>query len=232
VLGHREQILQSWITAVDQHPNISTSDNLTYTRLLDHLPELCTELAGLLKQPNAHDIKRDVKQDARAHGWKRWRQGYKLEELIREICLIRRNFNDTWIKTFAVMNAHFNVDAQNTARRVVEWFFDNVIVEATVQFVEEHQQALHQLNAQLKPKGTANAEFVQRITHVLREPLGPLLLGLEVLLGEETLSPRGVEMIGVLQRGVKKEAQAIEELLRSTELFEKDAGEKITATSI
>jgi hypothetical protein len=30
-------------------------------------------------------------------------------------------------------------------------------------------------------------------------------------------------MIGVLQRGVKKEADAIEELLRSTELFEKDA---------
>ena len=30
-------------------------------------------------------------------------------------------------------------------------------------------------------------------------------------------------MIGLLQRGVKKEADAIEELLRSTELFEKDA---------
>jgi hypothetical protein len=31
-------------------------------------------------------------------------------------------------------------------------------------------------------------------------------------------------MIGLLHRGVKKEADAIEELLRSTELFEKDAG--------
>jgi hypothetical protein len=54
---------------------------------------------------------------------------------------------------------------------------------------------------------------------------GPLLLGLEVLLREEPLSPRGVEMIGVLQRGVRKEAKAIEELLRSTELFEKDASQ-------
>ncbi len=79
------------------------------------------------------------------------------------------------------------------------------------------------MNARLKPSATGNAEFVQRITHILREPLGPLLLGLEVLLREESLSPRGVEMIGLLQRGVQKEAQAIEELLRSTELFEKDA---------
>jgi len=105
----------------------------------------------------------------------------------------------------------------------VECFFDNVIIEATVQFVEEHQEAVRQLNARLKPSITGNAEFVQRITHLLREPLGPLLLGLEVLLREESLSPRGVEMVEVLHRGVKKEADAIEELLRSTELFEKDA---------
>ena len=107
----------------------------------------------------------------------------------------------------------------------MECFFDNVIIDATVQFVEEHQEAVRQLNAGLEPTVAGNAEFVQSITHLLREPLGPLLLGLEVLLREEALSPRGVEMIGVLQRGVKKEAQAIEELLRSTELFEKDAAQ-------
>jgi signal transduction histidine kinase len=81
------------------------------------------------------------------------------------------------------------------------------------------------LNAQLEKRGPANAEFVQRITHLLREPLGPLLLGLEVLRREETFSPRGAEMIEVLQRGVRKEAQAIEELLRSTEFFEKEAAQ-------
>ena len=105
----------------------------------------------------------------------------------------------------------------------MESFFDNVIIEATVQFVEEHQEAVRQMNGTVKPNVPGNAEFVQRITHLLREPLGPLLLGLEVLLREESLSPRGGEMIGLLQRGVKKEADAIEELLRSTELFEKDA---------
>lgn len=215
MFARREQILQSWIAAVDQHPNISTSDNLTYTQLLDHLPELCTELAALLKQPNAQEIQREARQDARAHGWKRWRQGYKLEELIREICLIRRNFIDTWLKAFAALDERFDFDAQNAARRLVESFFDNVIIEATVQFVEEHQEAVRQLHAGLKPTATNDPEFTQRITHLLREPLGPLLIGLEVLLHEEALSPRGVEMIGLLQRGVKKEAEAIEELLRS-----------------
>src|SRR5262249_13533573 len=209
----------------DRHPNISTSDKLTYTQLLDHLPELCTELAALLKEPDAKEIKREAKQDARAHGWKRWRQGYKLDELIREICLIRRNFIDTWLKAFAATDARLDFDAQNAARRVVESFFDNVIIEATVQFVEERQEAVRRLSATLKPRETGNAEFVQRITHLLREPLGPLLLGLEVLLREESLSPRGVEMIEVLHRNVQKEAQAIEELLRSTELFERNVAQ-------
>jgi len=222
VLAQRQQILQSWIAAVEKNPDISTSDNLTYTQLLDHLPELCTELGALLKQPNAQEIKREARHDARAHGWKRWRQGYKLEELIREICLIRRNFIDTWLKAFAAVEKRFDLDAQNAAQRIVECFFDNVIIEATVQFVEEHQEALHQLNAGLEARVAGNSEFVQRITHLLREPLGPLLLGLEVLLREEALSPRGAEMIGVLQRNVKKEAEAIEELLRSTELSEKN----------
>lgn len=227
MLAQREQILHSWIAAVEKHPGISTSDNLTYTQLLDHLPELCTELGALLKQPNAQEIKREARHDARAHGWKRWRQGYKLEELIREICLIRRNFIDTWLKTFALVNKRFDLNAQNAARRIVECFFDNVIIEATVQFVEEHEEALHQLNAGVEPEVVDNAEIVQRITHLLREPLGPLLLGLEVLLREESLSPRGVEMIGVLQRNVKKEAEAIEELLRSTELSEKKSSLKL-----
>jgi signal transduction histidine kinase len=120
------------------------------------------------------------------------------------------------------VDKRFDLHAQNAARRVLEGFFDNVIIEATVQFVEEHQEAVSQLNSALKPKGTANAEFVQRITHLLREPLGPLLLGLEVLLREESLSARGVEIIEILHRNVQKEAQAIEELLRSTEFFEKD----------
>ena len=218
VLAHREQILQSWIAAVDKHPNISTSDSLTYAQLLDHLPELCTELAALLKHPDAQQVKREARHDARAHGWKRWRQGYKLEELIREICLIRRDFINTWPKAFADKEARFDPDAQDAARRVVEVFFDNVIVEATVQFVEERQEAVCQLHAEGPSGEPSNSEFIQHITHQLREPLGPLLLGLEVLLREEALSPQGVEMIEVLQRGVKKEAEAIEELLRSLAL--------------
>jgi signal transduction histidine kinase len=217
VLCHREEILRSWIAAIDQQPNISASDNLTYTQLLDHLPELCSELAALLRQPEAKDTKREAKRDAQAHGWKRWRQGYKLDELIREICLVRRDFIDTWLPRFSDMDARFDMDAQNSAHRASECFFDEVVIEATVQFVDERDEAVRQANAgapEATPKGAVTkAEFIKLVTHRVREPLGPLLFALEVLLHEESLSPHAVEMIQVLQRGVKDEARAIEELL-------------------
>src|SRR5215831_8770503 len=120
VLSHREEILRSWITVIDQQPKISASDNLTYTQLLDHLPELCSELAALLTQPEAKDTKREAKRDAQAHGWKRWRQGYRLDELIREVCLVRRDFINTWLPRFSDMDARFNIEARNATQRVVE----------------------------------------------------------------------------------------------------------------
>jgi hypothetical protein len=218
VLANREQILRSWITTVDRHPKISSSDNLTYGQLLDHLPELCGELAAFLKRPDADSVKREIKRDAKAHGWKRWRQGYKLDELIREICLVRRDLVDSWLPSFAATNASFDIDAQNRARRVVERFFDNVIIEATVQFVEEHQQGGHQATAGLpsrkKARAAAKKELVRLVSHQMREPLAPLLFALEILLLKESLSAQGVEMIRILQRGIKKETRAIEELLR------------------
>jgi signal transduction histidine kinase len=226
VLSHREEILRSWIAVVDRHPKISASDNLTYTQLLDHLPELCTELAALLKQPNAKHIKTEAKHDAKAHGRKRWRQGYKLDELIREICLVRRDFIDTWLPPISATNVRLDIEAQNPTRRVVEDFFDNVIIEATAQFVEEHDQAERQVNAGVREakegKAGARRKFIRLVTHRLREPLGPLLLGLEMLLHDKSVSPGAIEMIEMLQRGVKEEARAIEELLSFIECFVTD----------
>ena len=169
------------------------------------------------------DIKREAKRDAQAHGWKRWRQGYKLDELIREICLVRRDFVDTWLLRFSTVNTNFDTDAQNGTRRVVEHFFDNVIIEATMQFVDEHDHAVRQLNAgprAVRRMGASSkAEFMKLVTHRIREPLGPLLLGLEVLLQERSLSAGAIEMIELLDRSIKAEARAIEELLSFVESF-------------
>src|SRR5947199_10643175 len=59
----------------------------------------------------------------------------------------------------------------------------------------------------------ANAELISLIEHRLREPLGPTLLVLQLLLREESLSQQGVGLIRMLQRNIKEEVRAITDLL-------------------
>ena len=75
--------------------------------------------------------------------------------------------------------ADTNMDAQSAARRVVECFFDNVIIEATVQFVDEYQEALRQSNSGLEMKVmTASAPQANAL-----QTSPPLLIPPSVMMG-------------------------------------------------
>ena len=67
--------------------------------------------------------------------------------------------------------------------------------------------------------GPARSELIKLIRHRLHEPLGPTLLVLQLLLREESLSPQGVALIRMLQRSIKDEVRAIQELLTIIETF-------------
>ena len=67
--------------------------------------------------------------------------------------------------------------------------------------------------------GPARSELIKLIRHRLHEPLGPTLLVLQLLLREESLSPQGVALIRMLQRSIKEEVRAIQELLTVIETF-------------
>lgn len=68
-------------------------------------------------------------------------------------------------------------------------------------------------------KESANAELIALIEHRLREPLGPTLLVLQLLLRQESLSPQGIALIRMLQRSIKEEVRAIGKLLSIMRTF-------------
>ena len=68
-------------------------------------------------------------------------------------------------------------------------------------------------------RDATNAELIALIEHRLREPLGPTLLVLQLLLREESLSPQGIGLIRMLQRNIKEEVRAITDLLTLMRTF-------------
>ena len=106
LLAHREEIIAEWLRAVERNPDISSFDHLNYKEeLIDHLPELCQELTELLKSPQSDQSRAEVSRAARVHGKYRWRQGYRLEEVMREASIVRRIISHNWVDAFARRSA-------------------------------------------------------------------------------------------------------------------------------
>jgi signal transduction histidine kinase len=205
LLARREDILRLWIAGVDRSPEITSSNGLTYKQLLDHLPQLCGELAELLKHPA---VERPPEAASNAHGRKRWQQGYLLEEVIREMQLLRRHLFEKWLPEFARQNDFLVGETKRTAKKIVHGFFDEVIIASVIQFVAESAEDGQEMKHR----------FLSLISHELRTPLTPVLLAVESLRSEPDLSKNAGQMIDIISRNVELEARLIDELLAVSQL--------------
>jgi signal transduction histidine kinase len=227
LLARREEIIGQWLQAVEQNPEISSSHHLNYKELVDHLPKLCQDLAELLKSPQSNQNRSEVSRAARVHGNYRWRQGYRLEEVIREASIVRRILFHNWMDAYAREEPNFEGETRRTAENIIHQAVEDVIADSAKQFVEEQQKSTSHLNSQLadalaevrQQKAAADAannakdRFLAMLSHELRTPLNPILLWANATLEEEQLAPSLKEGIQMVRRNVELEASLIDDLL-------------------
>jgi signal transduction histidine kinase len=227
LLTHREEIIGEWLRAVEQNTGISSSDDLKYRELVDHLPQVFEDLAELLKSPQSYEKRVDVSQAARVHGKHRWRQGYKLEEVIREASIVRRILFRDWVEAYAKEVPEFKGEPRKAAENLIHQVVDDVVTDSAEQFVEEQQKNLIKLNAELadalaevrqqkaaaKAANQAKDVFLAMLSHELRTPLNPILLWVNATLKEEQLAPSLKEGLEMIRRNVELETHLIDDLL-------------------
>ncbi|MBV9009495.1 MAG: PAS domain S-box protein [Verrucomicrobia bacterium] len=134
-------IIDRWLRAVDRRPDRDSAANLTIQQLVDHLPELCKDLAERLRHAGQSHAASE-NHHAHVHATHRWEQGYRLDELIREAGVVRRIVTIDLLQAFAAETANFDAAAEMEARRIIEHFFNDVLVESAEQFSEEKEAAL------------------------------------------------------------------------------------------
>src|SRR6266513_4863856 len=228
LLAHREEIIGEWLRAVEQNPDISSFDHLKdKEELLDHLPELCQNLAELLRFPQSDQNRAEVSRAARVHGKYRWRQGYRLEEVIREASIVRRILSHNWLDAYARKAPTLDGGTRRAAENIIHQAVDDVISDSAEQFVEEQLKSTNDLNSQLadalaevrQQKAAANAannakdRFLAMLSHELRTPLNPILLWANATLEEEQTAPSLKEGIQMVRCNVELEASLIDDLL-------------------
>jgi hypothetical protein len=81
----QETIVRDWTERVALDRRVNSDARLSYLQLVDHIPEIVEELQFALAGRNGGQML----QEGKEHGRQRWRQGYELKEVVRELTLLR-----------------------------------------------------------------------------------------------------------------------------------------------
>ena len=82
----QETIVRTWTEKVTSDRRINSDARLSYLQLVDHVPQIVEELQDALAAANGEH---PMLTQGREHGRQRWRQGYELKEVVRELTLLR-----------------------------------------------------------------------------------------------------------------------------------------------
>ncbi|WP_371880889.1 sensor histidine kinase [Caballeronia sp. S22] len=217
----RNRLMESWMTVVSL--DAEDFDRLTYEELADHLPNLLDELCQALEAEDLERVGTAMERDARRHGLVRWRQGYRIEELIRELDLFHQVLVES-LDRFVDSNAGFARTHERQARRLITEALDLVTLASIRAVVHERDQKfaedagkLERANHELLLRQQAVSELhesrlqiTRSVAHDIRNFLNAFSLAIQLI--ERTPSKNGPALM-MAKRHVSDMAQLVNDMV-------------------
>ena len=179
--NRREAILQAWQSAIKRDPALTTGDSLPRVQLYDHIPAMLLTFERELYRSPADAIeagKEAGQAPAAAHGLQRWRQGYDLREVTRELgklneCVVAE------LDSYTEANPEVSHATIAAARRLWAALCSTGIEESVGQYFELQQQEaaghvkdLESVLAEIRAVEQQRADLWRQAAHDLRGNLG------------------------------------------------------------
>jgi signal transduction histidine kinase len=167
VRAERTRLTEQWMNAVFGDTDLVEADKLTYQQLADHLPEILDGLCAALDVEDLERVETAIERNARKHGEVRWRQGYRIEELVRELDLFHQVLAAA-LEEFAALDSTFTRRHESRARRLIAETFSMVTLTSIKEVVSERDRKIDEYTGRLE---RANHELVlkQRLVSDLYE---------------------------------------------------------------
>jgi signal transduction histidine kinase len=146
--GQQAALTEQWLLSVTRDHDIPSSDRLTHEQLLDHLPRMYEELCDFLRD-RAASLKAEAQVEGREHGRWRWKDGYRIDELVRELEAFRRIFVSALLR-YRELDARFSGSAAASATLALHEFFAEMITGSVRQYSVEQQVLLQSHVKQLE----------------------------------------------------------------------------------
>ena len=234
--GRQDAILRAWQGEINRDPKLSTGDALPRGQLLDHIPAILAIFVTELRSaagPAASDQVAAAKQageaPATAHGLQRWRQGYDLREVTREL----GKLNECVIAELdAYAEAHPRTSHASTAaaRRIWSALASTAIEQSVGQYFEleqreaiGHLQDLETALDEAQRLEEQRAELWRQAAHDLRGNLGVVANATVALTHTSLQEPSRDDFVRILMRNVTSLHHLLEDV---TSLARLQAGQE------
>jgi hypothetical protein len=170
----RTRLTERWLKAVFDDAGVVEADNLTYEQLADHLPKILDELCEALDAEALERAEPAIEGAARQHGVVRWRQGYRIEEVVRELDLFHETLASA-LEVFANTDSTFTRRHERRARRLIAEALSFVALTSIREAVgerdrklDEYTRKLERVNDELTRKQRLVSELYESRMHITR----------------------------------------------------------------
>jgi signal transduction histidine kinase len=143
------ELTERWMKAVFQDAELTEADRLTYEQLADHIPNILGEICLALEQQDLDRVESAMERDARLHGKLRWKQGYRIEELVRELDLFRQMLTGAIVE-FSESRPFFTRRHEERARHFIDEAVGFVTLTSIREVVHERDRKIDDYTGRLE----------------------------------------------------------------------------------
>ncbi|MBP0595457.1 sensor histidine kinase [Paraburkholderia sp. LEh10] len=161
------ELTERWLKSVFSDVELTDSDRLTNEQLADHVPDILADICGALEQQDLEEVEPEIERKARLHGKLRWKQGYRIDELVRELELFRRVLMGAIVQ-FAQAHPSFTRRHEERARYFIDEAVSFVTLTSIREVVTERDRKIDEYTGRLE---RANHELLlkQKLVGELHE---------------------------------------------------------------
>jgi hypothetical protein len=125
-------IVREWTHKVATDRRVSSDAQLTYMQLVDHVPQILEEIrSAMVRDPESGVETRQGEE----HGRLRWKQGYELKEVVRELMLLRTTLLE-FIENYRGALQNKKADQLMQAYRRINGFIDEELYRTIEAYLE------------------------------------------------------------------------------------------------
>jgi signal transduction histidine kinase len=202
--ANHDAVIERWMEAVRADENIAAADRLDRRQLRDHLDVMLQKLAQQLGSPAAENAPAaQPEPEAIKHGSIRWQQHYRVDELVREISVLRACFLELF-SDYLRERRQIETDEFLRVTRIVHNFFDEICTESVAAYVREREEqaertaealrlmnkALEESNRQYEDTESLRRRTLRAVAHDMATPVNALGLGVTYLSESEDPAER------------------------------------------